>query len=54
MQRNYDKPRRMTVDLDESVIRKLRGLQSELIRIGSRNVTISEALELILREKLKT
>ena len=53
MQRNYDKSKRITVTLDYAVIKKLRMLQSELIKKGKRNVTISEVLRLILREKLK-
>ena len=54
MQYNHDKSRRISVQLDVSVIKKLRVLQSELMKKGNRNVTISEVLGLILREKLKT
>ena len=53
MQYNHDKPSRITIELDEAVIKKLRALQSELIKIGTKNVTTSEILEYILREKIK-
>ena len=53
MQYIHDKPRRITIDLDEAVIKKLRLLQSDLIKKGTKNVTISEALELVLRKQLR-
>jgi len=53
MQINYAKPRRKTIDLDESIIKKLRTLQAELITAENRNISFSEVLELVLLEKLK-
>ena len=50
---NYDAPRRITVNLDEYVIKRLRGLQSDLIKAGGRNVSFSGVLELVLQEHLK-
>jgi len=53
MQCNSDKPRRRTVTLDKYLIKNLRVLQSELIKTGNRQVSFSEVVELLLREKLK-
>jgi len=53
MQYNYGKSRRITVGLDQTVIKKLKDLQSKLIKAENRKISLSEVLELVLREKLK-
>ena len=53
IQRNYVQPYRKTVNLDEYVFKKLRMLQSDLIKAGKRHVSFSKVLELVLREFLR-